>query len=177
MIFKSFYVLFFKQILEPLSYECYVIFKQILNIFDFSLKSRKMSIKRIQFFIPFTGLFLECPGITSALLRNNLQNIQAPIQSLSIYDFDRTVTTLSNDIFSSSPNGIQIKHIQFSNSNIQALKENSLASLKDSIESLSIQNAKLTQVSFIHWNVLILLGNILHSVINFYTKVLLLSRT
>ena len=94
------------------------------------------------------GLFLECPGITSALLRNNLQNIQAPIQSLSIYDFDRTVTTLGNDLFSTtSSNGIQIKHLQFSNTNIQALKDNSLTSLKDALESLSIQNGKLSHVS------------------------------
>jgi hypothetical protein len=98
-------------------------------------------------FISITGLFLECPGITSMLLRNNLQHIHSPIQSLSIYDFDRTVTTLGNDLFASSPSGIQIKHLGFSNSNIQSLKESSLTSLRESLESLSIVNGKLTHVS------------------------------
>lgn len=97
---------------------------------------------------PYSGLFLECPGVTSVLLKSNLQHIQSPIQSLSIYDFDRTITTLTNDLFaSSSTNGLQIKHLQFSNSNIQMLKENSLINLKDSLESLSIANGKLKNVS------------------------------
>lgn len=100
------------------------------------------------FFHSFAGLFLECPGVTSVLLKTNLQHIQAPIQSLSIYDFDRTITALTNDLFaSSSPNGLQIKHLQFSNSNIQMLKDNSLINLRDSLESLSIVNGKLTNVS------------------------------
>lgn len=95
-----------------------------------------------------SGLFLECPGVTSVLLKTNLQHIQAPIQSLSIYDFDRTITTLTNDLFAtSSSNGLAIKHLQFSNSNIQLLKENSLINLKESLESLSIVNGKLTNVS------------------------------
>lgn len=95
-----------------------------------------------------SGLFLECPGVTSVLLKTNLQHVQAPIQSLSIYDFDRTITTLTNDLFaSSSTNGLQIKHLQFSNSNIQMLKDNSLINLKDSLESLSVVNGKLTNVS------------------------------
>lgn len=97
----------------------------------------------------FIGLFLECPGITSALLRNNLQSIHSPIQSLSIYDFDRTVITLGNDLFTSTSSSVamSIKHLQFSNSNIQSLKDNSLNSLRDSLESLSIANGKLTHVS------------------------------
>lgn len=99
-------------------------------------------------FYIFPGLFLECPGVTSVLLKTNLQHIDAPIQSLSIYDFDRTITTLTNDLFAStSTNGLQIKHLQFSNSNIQMLKDNSLINLKDSLESLSIVNGKLTNVS------------------------------
>lgn len=96
----------------------------------------------------FLGLFLECPGVTSVLLKTNLQPIDSPIQSLSIYDFDRTITTLTNDLFAtSSSNGLQIKHLQFSTSNIQMLKDNSLINLKDSLESLSIVNGKLTNVS------------------------------
>lgn len=104
------------------------------------------SLKRF-FSIYFTGLFLECPGITSVLLKTNIQHILSPIQSLSIYDFDRTVTTLTNDLFSSSSSGVRIKHLQFSHSNIESLKDNSLISLKDSLESLSIVNGKLRNVS------------------------------
>ncbi|CRL04742.1 CLUMA_CG017802, isoform A [Clunio marinus] len=93
------------------------------------------------------GLFLECPGVTSLLLKTNLQHIQSPIQSLSIYDFDRTITTLTSDLFSSSSeSGLHIKHLQFSNSNLQTLKENSLVNLKESLESLSIVNGKLGNV-------------------------------
>lgn len=99
-------------------------------------------------FLFVAGLFLECPGVTSVLLKTNLQHIEAPIQSLSIYDFDRTITTLTNDLFaSSSTNGLQIKHLQFSNSNIQMLRDNSLINLKESLESLSIVHGKLTNVS------------------------------
>lgn len=96
---------------------------------------------------------MECPGITSILLRNNLQSIHSPIQSLSIYDFDRTVITLGNDLFSST--GMSIKHLQFSNSNIQSLKDNSLNSLRDSLEMLSIVNGKLTHVS-IHLTIVVI---------------------
>lgn len=86
--------------------------------------------------------------MTSVLLKNNLQYIHSPIQSLSIYDFDRTITTLTSDLFASTTtNGLQIKHLQFSNSNIQTLKDNSLINLKDSLESLSIVNGKQTNVS------------------------------
>lgn len=114
--------------------------------------------------------------MTSILLKTNLRSVRAPIRSLSIYgklfgalsldlnisyqnflfvivrpfaDFDRTVTTLTNDLFStsSSSSDLRIKQIQISNSNIQALKDNSLINLKDSLESLSIVNGKLTKVS------------------------------
>jgi DUF4097 and DUF4098 domain-containing protein YvlB len=96
----------------------------------------------------FTGLRRECPGVTSVLLKTNLQHIQAPIQSLSVYDFDRTITQLTNDLFASSTmSGLQIKQLQFSSSNLQTLKDNSLINLKDSLESLSIVNGKLTNVS------------------------------
>lgn len=62
------------------------------------------------------------------------------------------MTTLTSDLFSTtSANGLQIKHLQFSNSNVQMLKDNSLINLKDSLESLSIVNGKLTNVSKQHW--------------------------
>lgn len=97
----------------------------------------------------FSELFLECPAVTSILLKTNLRQVRAPIRSLSIYDFDRTVTTLTIDLFASasSSNDLQIKQLQFSNSNIQVLKDNSLINLKESLESLSIVNGKLTKVS------------------------------
>lgn len=108
------------------------------------------------YFLRHAGLFLECPGVTSALLKANLQHIQSPIQSLSIYDFDRTVTALTSDLFASSTNGLQIKHLQFSQSNIHTMKDNSLINLKEFLESLSIVNGKLTNVSrnksgLLHW--------------------------
>lgn len=97
----------------------------------------------------FSELFLECPAVTSILLKTNLRQVRAPIRSLSIYDFDRTVTTMTIDLFASasSSKDLQIKQLQFSNSNIQVLKDNSLINLKDSLESLSIVNGKLTKVS------------------------------
>ncbi|XP_049539613.1 uncharacterized protein LOC125953853 [Anopheles darlingi] len=45
------------------------------------------------------GIFLECPGITFGALRHTLQIIGSPIQSLSVYDFDRTVKSLSAELF------------------------------------------------------------------------------
>lgn len=128
------------------------IFRELSNIpkqiYDPKFTRGKINANSFMVFHSFAGLFLECPGVTSVLLKTNLQHIQAPIQSLSIYDFDRTITALTNDLFaSSSPNGLQIKHLQFSNSNIQMLKDNSLINLRDSLESLSIVNGKLTNVS------------------------------
>ncbi|XP_055526393.1 protein artichoke [Wyeomyia smithii] len=109
------------------------------------------------------GLFLECPSITGEALRSTLQLISAPIQSLSVYEFDRSVKSLTADLFasssgsqfgaspqatgsSSSGNDVNIRHLQFSHSNLQQLKENSLNNLRAHLESLSIVNGKLTQV-------------------------------
>ena len=101
--------------------------------------------------IYFAGLFLECPGITSESLRSTLQLITSPIQSLSVYDFDRSVTSLTQDLFTSTSknnnNNANIRHLQFSHSNLQQLKDNSLQNLRSNLESLSIVNGKLTQVS------------------------------
>ncbi|XP_065077398.1 protein artichoke [Ochlerotatus camptorhynchus] len=108
------------------------------------------------------GLFLECPSITAVALRSTLQLISSPIQSLSVYEFDRSVKSLTADLFASahtsslhggsgkgstSPgNDVNIRHLQFSHSNLQQLKENSLNNLRAHLESLSIVNGKLTQV-------------------------------
>ncbi|KAI8033292.1 hypothetical protein M5D96_013949 [Drosophila gunungcola] len=88
------------------------------------------------------GLFLECPGTTAISLRSTLERISAPIHSLSIYDFDRSVTSLSQDVFQP---GVHIRHLQFSHSHLEALKDNSLRNVRSSLESLSIVNGKLTQ--------------------------------
>ncbi|XP_062699450.1 slit homolog 3 protein [Aedes albopictus] len=115
------------------------------------------------------GLFLECPSITAVALRSTLQLISSPIQSLSVYEFDRSVKSLTADLFastsshasahtstflggasggssSSTGNDVNIRHLQFSHSNLQQLKENSLNNLRTHLESLSIVNGKLTQV-------------------------------
>ncbi|XP_034672080.1 chaoptin isoform X2 [Drosophila subobscura] len=89
------------------------------------------------------GLFLECPGTTALSLRSTLERISAPIHSLSIYDFDRSVTSLSQDVFQP---GVHIRHLQFSHSHLEALKDNSLRNVRSSLESLSIVNGKLTQM-------------------------------
>lgn len=91
----------------------------------------------------FLGLFLECPGPTAVSLHSTLQLISTPIQSLSVYDFDRAVTSLTPDIFIG---GVQIRHLQFSHSHLQMLKDNSLENLRATLESLSIVNGRLSQV-------------------------------
>uniref|UniRef100_A0A1A9ZE41 C2H2-type domain-containing protein n=1 Tax=Glossina pallidipes TaxID=7398 RepID=A0A1A9ZE41_GLOPL len=88
------------------------------------------------------GLFLECPGTTAISLRSTLERISSPIHSLSIYDFDRSVTSLSQDVFQP---GVNIRHLQFSHSHLETLKDNSLKNVRASLESLSIVNGKLTQ--------------------------------
>ncbi|EDW75170.2 uncharacterized protein Dwil_GK19841 [Drosophila willistoni] len=89
------------------------------------------------------GLFLECPGTTALSLRSTLERISAPIHSLSIYDFDRSVTSLSQDVFQP---GVHIRHLQFSHSHLEALKDNSLKNVRSTLETLSIVNGKLTQL-------------------------------
>ncbi|XP_012157480.1 uncharacterized protein LOC101458689 [Ceratitis capitata] len=89
------------------------------------------------------GLFLECPGTTAMSLRSTLERITSPIHSLSIYDFDRSVTSLSQDVFQP---GVNIRHLQFSHSHLETLKDNSLRHVRATLESLSIVNGKLTQI-------------------------------
>lgn len=88
---------------------------------------------------------LECPGTTAFSLRTTLQLITAPIQSLSVYDFDRSVTTLTPDMFSASK--LHIRHLQFSQSHLELVADNALRTVSNSLESLSIVNGKLKRVS------------------------------
>lgn len=44
--------------------------------------------------------------------------------------------------------GVQVRHLQFTNSHLQTLKDTSLKSLRPTLESLSIRNGKLAQVGF-----------------------------
>ncbi|XP_052866672.1 protein artichoke [Anopheles cruzii] len=119
------------------------------------------------------GIFLECPGITYAALRATLRIITSPIQSLSVYDFDRSVKALPADLFGGNPNAagdtgaggggggllslsgavgpdlvanVSIRQLQFSHSSLKLLKPNSLLALRAHLESLSIVNGKLTEV-------------------------------
>lgn len=98
------------------------------------------------------GLFLECPSTTAGSLRSALQMIKVPIQSMSIYDFDRSVETLTADFFAG---GVHIRHLQFSHSHLKTLRDDSLQTLRTSLESFSIVNSKLEQVS-IHTRSLLL---------------------
>lgn len=100
----------------------------------------------IQFSFSVPGLFLNCDGTTSTSLRSILENITSPIHTLSIYDFDRSVTSLSQDVFQAV--GINIRILTFTHSHLETLKDNSLRNLRASLESLSIANGKLVQVRY-----------------------------
>ncbi|XP_050084500.1 chaoptin [Anopheles aquasalis] len=116
------------------------------------------------------GIFLECPGITFGALRHTLQIIGSPIQSLSVYDFDRTVKSLTSELFggsstvgnpqsgpvmldpSSASGGpgsganVTIRHLQFSHSSLKQLRQDSLLPLRAHLKSLRIANGKLDEV-------------------------------
>lgn len=95
------------------------------------------------YFRLIAGLLLECPGTTAMTLRSTLQLIKSPVQTLSLYDFDRTATSLDSSLFSA---GMFIRNLQFSNTQLSMLKDNSLQYLRLTLESLSITHSKLTQV-------------------------------
>ena len=76
-----------------------------------------------------------------------MQVITAPIQSLSVYDFDRSVTTLSQDVFTSGSSQLNIRHLQFSQSHLEVVADNALRSIANSLESLSLVNGRLKRVS------------------------------
>uniref|UniRef100_A0A182FIM6 Uncharacterized protein n=2 Tax=Anopheles albimanus TaxID=7167 RepID=A0A182FIM6_ANOAL len=122
------------------------------------------------------GIFLECPGITFGALRHTLQIIGSPIQSLSVYDFDRTVKSLTSELFGGSsmvgnpqsgpvlldPStggvgggiggsgygsaNVTIRHLQFSHSSLKQLRQDSLLPLRAHLKSLRIANGKLDEV-------------------------------
>lgn len=90
------------------------------------------------------GLQLECPRTTATILRSTLQIVKSPIQMLSLYDFDRSTTSISSDMF---VNGIHIRNLKFSNTQLTMLKDNSLQYLRTTLETLAITSSKLNQVS------------------------------
>lgn len=92
------------------------------------------------------GLQLECPRTTATALRATLQIVKSPIQTLSLYDFDRTATSISSDMFL---NGIYIRNLKISNTQLSMLKDNCLQYLRSTLETLGITNSKLNQVSVI----------------------------
>lgn len=63
---------------------------------------------------------------------------------LSLYDFDRSTTSISSDMF---VNGIHIRNLKFSNTQLTMLKDNSLQYLRTTLETLAITSSKLNQVS------------------------------
>ncbi|XP_031636562.1 protein artichoke [Contarinia nasturtii] len=89
------------------------------------------------------GLQLECPRTTETALRTTLQIVKSPIQTLSLYDFDRTATSISSDMF---VNGIHIRNLKFANTQLSMLKDNSLSYLRTMLETLAITNSKLNQI-------------------------------
>jgi Leucine-rich repeat (LRR) protein len=89
------------------------------------------------------GLFLECPGATVHILREVLQQVAGPVQSLSIYDLDAQVTVLQAELF---PPGALIRHLQISHSSLAELADKSLIELQHGLESLSLVSGRLKQV-------------------------------
>ena len=89
------------------------------------------------------GLFLECPGATARTLREVLQQVGSPVQSLSVYDLDSQVTMLRADMF---PSGSVIRHLQISHSKLADLADDSLAILRPGLESLSLVSGRLQHV-------------------------------
>lgn len=89
------------------------------------------------------GIFLECPAATTHSLKSVLQIIYGPIQSLSIYDPDKTLARLPRDFF---PDTTVIKHLQISQSNIQELHDDCLLPLKPQLESFSLVSGRLKEI-------------------------------
>lgn len=87
---------------------------------------------------------MECPRTTSTALRATLQIVKSPVHFLSLYDFDRSTTAISSDMFVV---GIHIRNLKFSNTQLTMLKDNSLQYLRSTLETLAITSSKLNQVS------------------------------
>lgn len=89
------------------------------------------------------GIFLECPAATVDSLKSVLEIILGPIQSLSIYDPDKTLVRVPKDFF---PEQTVIKHLQISQSNIQELHDDCLQQLKPQLESFSLVSGRLREI-------------------------------
>jgi hypothetical protein len=89
------------------------------------------------------GIFLECPAISFGTLRGVLEQVRAPIKSLSLYDLEKNVTVLPDNLF---PNHTAVTHLQITQSSIKTLRDNSLQTLRVSLESLGILHAQLQSV-------------------------------
>uniref|UniRef100_A0AAR5QKI5 LRRNT domain-containing protein n=1 Tax=Dendroctonus ponderosae TaxID=77166 RepID=A0AAR5QKI5_DENPD len=89
------------------------------------------------------GMYLECPAATVHTLKTLLEVIQSPVQSLSIYEPDKTLTKLPKNLFSHSA---IIRKIHISQSNIEDLHEDSLLPLKPYLESFSLVSGRLKEI-------------------------------
>ncbi|XP_076681154.1 uncharacterized protein LOC143375675 isoform X2 [Andrena cerasifolii] len=95
------------------------------------------------------GLFLECAGATEETLRTTLQGVLSAggagtmVQSLSVYELDKTVEELKDGCF---PPGSQIRHLQISHSSIREISKAAFAYLNDSLESLALVSSRLPHV-------------------------------
>jgi hypothetical protein len=72
-----------------------------------------------------------------------LQIVSGPIQSLSVYDLDKTVTKLTSDFF---PEGSVVKHLQISHSSLEEILDDCLTAIKPELESLSLVSGKLREI-------------------------------
>ncbi|KAJ8682467.1 hypothetical protein QAD02_018259 [Eretmocerus hayati] len=95
------------------------------------------------------GLFLECAGATEDTLKSTLLTVTSSaeedvlVQSLSIYELDKTVEELKESAF---PPGVQIRHLQISHSSLTGISEGAFKSLKTNLESLGVISGRLGQV-------------------------------
>ncbi|XP_046613939.1 protein artichoke [Neodiprion virginianus] len=95
------------------------------------------------------GLFLECAGATEEMLSSTLQGVlnaggtDTLVQSLSVYELDRTVEELKEIAF---PPGSQIRYLQISHSAIREVSETAFKNLRQSLESLALVSGRLPQV-------------------------------
>ncbi|KAK3877252.1 hypothetical protein Pcinc_018050 [Petrolisthes cinctipes] len=89
------------------------------------------------------GVFLECPMVSLATVGTVLSLVRRPVKSLSIYDLDTNVTSLSPGVFTRSA-GVTI--LQISQSNLQHIGDSGFRGLENSLQSLTIMHSKLTSV-------------------------------
>lgn len=89
------------------------------------------------------GIFLECPGATGKGVRDALSSVAGGlIQSLSIYDLEPTVFSLSADLF---PLNTKLRQLQISHSNLSVIAEDGLNNIK-SLETFAMVSGKLREI-------------------------------